>query len=281
MKSRCRTACWRPIVAALLVIQLPGFTAPVTAGVKNLIPKSSFIANPGEPLRLDLRKDLGSLEVELTALVAAGGEGAWYREAKWDEYVVTLGNKGDRPITINSIRLIDVRGVYISSEFDQNILMERTEKLAGEYSKYENWELAQAAVGVGVVTGALGAGVASIAFAPGVVLAGPAYLYWRSRVYRRDMKRIETELNQRTVPVPLTLAPSGSATASFFFPIGPSPPQLVVEWQSMGEPVSQLLIGLETLATLHLSTAPAEHPVVEQEPESTPPPASSQSEGES
>jgi hypothetical protein len=47
------------------------------------------------------------LQPTLSTVISYRGPGTWKREALWDEYVVTLENRGDQPVTVDSATLAD------------------------------------------------------------------------------------------------------------------------------------------------------------------------------
>lgn len=249
----------RQATALFLVVFLVSCTTASGLGdsARSLVPKSSFITNPDAPTTLGLSAESAILSASLDALIPPGGEGSWYREAQWDEYIVTIRNPTRQPVQVEAAFLVDPRGVYVSPESEQEALVERTEKLAREYGTVE-W----AALGLGAVALTSTAGLfAAAAAAPVVVVAGPAYWYWRRHVWQKDMKAIERELNERSLPSPMILGANGTITASLFFPLVPSPRELVFHVQQSGKK-EQMTISLDSLKGLHLGSehAPSSHP---------------------
>lgn len=55
------------------------------------------------------------------------------KDARWDEYVLTVRNISDKVLTVEKIRLIDPRGLYIESGVDPSQLETLSEALAEEY----------------------------------------------------------------------------------------------------------------------------------------------------
>jgi hypothetical protein len=49
------------------------------------------------------------LQVTLASFISDGAPGSWKREALWDEYVVTLENRGDLPLAAQVLALVDVQ----------------------------------------------------------------------------------------------------------------------------------------------------------------------------
>jgi hypothetical protein len=59
---------------------------------------------------LNLAATQPPLEVTLNMVIIYQGPGSWKRAAFWDEYVVTLHNQSDQPLTVASAALIDFAG---------------------------------------------------------------------------------------------------------------------------------------------------------------------------
>src|SRR4051812_11085465 len=51
-----------------------------------------------------------ALAATLHTVIVYQGPGSWKREAYWDEYVVTVVNRSDKPVTIESASLTDFQG---------------------------------------------------------------------------------------------------------------------------------------------------------------------------
>src|SRR5271166_6506687 len=94
----------------------------------------------------------------VATLISYGGPGSWKREALWDEYVVTLVNHGERPLTIDSATLADSAGTPYAPGSDPWALEKQSKKLEKQYRK--NGQAFVRAAGPGVLI--VGAGAATV-----------------------------------------------------------------------------------------------------------------------
>jgi hypothetical protein len=208
------------------------------------------------------------LQASLVALVSYGGPGSWKRAALWDEYVVTLENRGDRPLIIASAALTDATGTPYAASSDLWALEKQSKKLEKEYRDRGEAFLRTAGSGVlivGVAAGAASATAAagSVAFispaAAGAfaatVIVLPVYYLSVAGINHHNKKAIVAEFNRRRLPLPLTLAPGESRTGSLFFPMVRSPGLLSLSW-SNDTAGNTTTLPLEFLKLLHVPPAP-------------------------
>ncbi|MGC1388023.1 MAG: hypothetical protein WA807_08470 [Steroidobacteraceae bacterium] len=205
------------------------------------------------------------LQAVLATLIVYGGPGSWKREALWDEYVVTLENQGDRPLTIDSATLTDSAGTPFLPEGDPWALEKKSEKLEKQYRDRGEAFIRAAGpgvliVGVGAATFSaaagstlfISAGVAGAALATVVVL--PVYYASVLGINHHNKKAIMTEFNRRCLPLPLTLAPGETRTGSLFYPMVRSPRSLTLNWPNEAASAATVL-PLDFLHALHVPAA--------------------------
>ena len=63
---------------------------------------------------MDLKVAVAPVELALATLIVFKGPGSWKREARWDEYVVVLLNRGEQPVVVDSAELIDLQGQVLT-----------------------------------------------------------------------------------------------------------------------------------------------------------------------
>jgi hypothetical protein len=205
-----------------------------------------------------------SAELSLATVVIYKGPGSWKREARWDEYVVRISNRGAQTLTIASAVLIDVLGQPQSPGDEPWALEKRSSS---------NWDR-YGETGLNVVLGAGTAivlGAAADAAAAGAMWVGPAAggtaffttvlpLVFVANVTtvavlnHSNKGKVEAEFDRRRLKLPVMIAPGASAEGSFFFPMTPGPQSLVVKGRSSDTPV-ELVLDLKPLAGLHLDSA--------------------------
>lgn len=206
-----------------------------------------------------------SAELTLTSLIVFKGPGSWKREARWDEYVVVITNKGAGSLVIESATLIDLLGQPQVPGVDPWPL----EKLS-----YTNWDKygktgLKLLAGAGAVTLYVGAITVStmgnILGGAGAATGGSAMLgvvpvlavlniTVVAIVNNANKKAVVAEFNRRRLKLPLSIAPGQSASGSFFFPMTPGPQRLILKGKAGVSPL-ELLLELKPLAGLHLKPA--------------------------
>ena len=208
------------------------------------------------------------LQPTLAALIIYGGPGSWKREALWDEYVVTLENRGERPVTIDFATLHDSAGTTYAAGNDPWALEKQSKKLEKQYR--DRGEAFMRAAGPGVLIVAAGAATISTAAAGTVyvsaamagaavatLVALPVYYITVFGINHHNKKAVMAEFKRRRLPLPLTLAPGETRTGSVFYPMVRNPSSFELRWSS--EPASgQAVLPLDFLEGLHVPTAPAE-----------------------
>jgi|GEM_PF-2748040 len=125
---------------------------------------SRYISTPTAPppdLGISCQDD--KLSVTLNYLILPDGIGAWVKGARWDEYVLTIRSICDKAITVEKIRLIDPRGLYIESGADPEQLETLSEAMAEQYKdigiSVAIWAVPSALAGVAIATTSIGTAV--------------------------------------------------------------------------------------------------------------------------
>lgn len=216
---------------------------------------------PAQPLGWSI--SAANADLTLQALIVFKGPGSWKREARWDEYVVTIGNRGSQPLVIESAQLTDLLG-------QPQLPGEDPWKL--EKLSYTNWDkygktglklLAGAGAVIiyaGAVTaasmgsllagpGAAAGGVGALAIIPVVAVVDIGVV---AVMNHNNRIKVETEFAKRRLVLPLTIPAGASASGSFFFPMTPGPQRLALRGHSAEQPV-ELVLELKELAGLHLA----------------------------
>lgn len=183
------------------------------------------------------------LQATLAALISYGGPGSWKREALWDEYVVTLENHGERPLTIDSATLGDSAGTPYAAGSDPWALEKQSKKLEKQYRDRGEAFIRAAGPGVLIVgagaatvsaaagsTAIVSAGVAGAAIATVVVL--PVYYATVLGINHHNKKAVMAEFKRRRLPLPLTLAAGETRSGSLLYPMVRSPSSLTFYWSS-------------------------------------------------
>ena len=210
------------------------------------------------------------LQPTLTALISYGGPGSWKREALWDEYVITLENHGEGPLSIDSATLADAVEAPYPAGIDPWVLEKQSKKLEQQYRDHGEAFIRVAGPGVLIV----GAGAATLSAAAGgsvIVSAGvvgaaaatvvvlPVYYLSVLGINHHNKKAVMTEFKRRRLPLPLTLAPGETRTGSLFYPMVRSPGSLTLQWSNETGSATAVL-PLDFLQSLHVPAAAVDHP---------------------
>jgi hypothetical protein len=192
-----------------------------------------------------------NISVTLNYLILPNGQGAWIKDARWDEYVVTVRNISDKPVTVEKIRLIDPRGLYIDGGVDPSQLETMSEALAKEYKDMGIQFAASTAIPVAVAAGVVGIG--AMVLAPVALIGGGIWYLGKKHADIKDSENINKEFNRRRLAT-FTLANNATITGSAFFPMIPNPKALVVDCR-IGSEMRVIEVSLEKLTGLHVASA--------------------------
>ena len=194
------------------------------------------------------------LKVSLNHVIIPNGPGSWVKEARWDEYIVTIENISEYPLTIQNVRLIDFRGVYINQGMDPTVLEKTSEQLTAEYTRGGLALAVYSAPRIAIWTGSFSALTAMVPF---VSYASPVLGLTEmasKSAQAKDLKNIQAEFARRRIHY-VTLSGGGKGTGSGFFPLVPNPRALAIDYMVQAKPFPQmgiLEVTLEKLAGLHI-----------------------------
>jgi hypothetical protein len=218
---------------------------------------SKYISAPSAPSsELGISAKEAAISATVDNIIITNGEGAWVKGAMWDEYVLTIRNLSNKPLTIEKVRLVDPRGVYIRSGVNPAKLEKLSEVMAEEYKDLG----IMVAIGAGptvvasaaLAAGSLGTAMGAAALMPVAVIAAPVYYFSKKHSDQKDREAIEREFSRRNLAHPVTLSGNATIQGSVFFPITPSPKALVVDCR-MGSRMKVLKVSLKKLEGLHVA----------------------------
>ncbi|MDQ5978409.1 MAG: hypothetical protein QG602_1383 [Verrucomicrobiota bacterium] len=218
--------------------------------------------SPIPPVPLNLTATQPPFEATLQSVVVYHGPGSWKRDAFWDEYVVSLVNRGETPLTIETASLIDFQGDPSTPGDNPWLLEKQSLTLQKEINRAAKAVLVQIGGGY-LAVGAAGSvmffsGVAC-GTAGSVISAGLLPVYAGGAIYENVSSRhkIEKEFQLRRLVLPQTIAPGQTLQGSLFFRISPGPQRLMLHGRA-GDKPSDVTIDLTPLRSLHLkSTQPS------------------------
>jgi hypothetical protein len=213
--------------------------------------------NPSPAVPLNYTAEIPTLKLQLVSVIVYDGPGAWKQRALWDEYVVSLTNRGAGPLTIESAGLIDPVGEEQVPGAEPWELERLSESGWRRYNQAGQFVLGVGAYAGAVQLSAIGYAVAG-GVASGIFFVMPAVLLADIAVVavmnHNNRGQVEKEYERRRLKLPLTIVPGRSVTGSFFFPLVPAPQRLILRGKSGADPW-ELVLDLKPLASLHLKQA--------------------------
>ena len=209
------------------------------------------------------------LAVSLDWIILRNGLGSWCTDADWDEYIVTVANRSESSIRIESVRLVDGLGETAVTSGQHKRLIKQSKQTARRFKDHDievkagvggdelmtaghTVAVASAATGVAVLSGsAATSAVATGAVLGGILVVAPV-LIAAGAVNSSNEATIAREIIDRQAELPHRLKSSQTETLHFFFPITPSPTQLEVVYRTGIDEFSLFLITSYVLKDLHV-----------------------------
>ncbi len=179
-----------------------------------------------------------ALSVSVNYVIVSNGPGSWMEDASWDEYVLTVSNLTGMPVTVESIKVIDPRGLFIENGDDPDLLEKKSSDLAKKYSEY--------GISLAASKAASAAGLGSI-FGPLSSVFGIGVDH-----YEQSGKQDIRDAFERRRINSFRLSGNDSIQGSAFFPVIPSPRAIVVNYRNEGN-LETVEVPLERLKGLHVS----------------------------
>ena len=173
----------------------------------------------------------------------------------WDEYVLSVANHGEQPMTVESTVLSDQHGQPVNPG-DNPWTLANAHKSWFEQTDSHGVTSA-GKIGVGsVAAGALAPAVGGLYLTPAgyavcAAIVAPTYAVCAIRFNTIGRKRVEAEFNQHRLVLPRTIPPGRVAEGSLFFPVTPGPQQLALRCR-VADRTTDLTLPLTPLAQLHL-----------------------------
>jgi len=204
------------------------------------------------------------VEALLHTVIFFRGPGSWKQDAYWDEYVVTVANRGNALITVESASLIDFHDQVAATGTDPWELEAASRTQAEKDFGFAKSTAVQ--IGGGVTVMAAGGGVGAVIFSGGFISAAggaaiggiillPAFVGGTIYTNINNRHSIEREFARRHLVLPAMLVPGQVVRGSCFFRISPGPKRLTLHCRIDDQP-RDVVIDLAPIGGLHLK-APA------------------------
>jgi len=195
------------------------------------------------------------INMSLNNVLIPNGPGSWIKDAKWDEYVVTITNLSSKPLSIAKISLVDPRGVYLDAGTDVITLEKTSERLAKAYKEagidFAVGVAPSALIVAGVAAGTVGAVAASTILLPVALVAAPIVYFKRQNDEVKDREDVLAEFNRRRLANGMTITGNATITGSLFFPMVPNPQDLVMEYR-IDNTISTIELKTQKIQGIHV-----------------------------
>jgi hypothetical protein len=232
---------------------------------------------------LNLSVSQAPAEVTVHAVIVYEGPGSWKSKAFWDEYVLTIANRSDAPLIIESAAVDDFQDNQIPAGSDPWQLEKESKTWWQNVKSSETGRL------LTLGAGAFVAGTAFMALAPAVIWGGsgaaagaaagfavaavalPVYAVASVVGNISGRHKIEAEFNRRRLVLPADIPPGQIVQGSLFFRITPGPKRLLLHGRADGA-AHEVALDLAPLAGLHFKEQRAAQPVPPASSPATPSP---------
>lgn len=198
-----------------------------------------------------------ALELRLITVIANQGPGSWKQSALWDEYVVSLTNRGPGPLSAEGAVLVDILGENKLPGTDPWILEKLSETNWERYARVGRFVIGIGAAAGAMEVAAIGYGLAA-GGAAGIFFLMPAVLIANVTTVavmdHQNKDKVQNEFERRRLRLPLELAGGATVQGSLFFPMAPAPRRLLVQVRA-GDAPFEVGLDLTPLAGLHLEPA--------------------------
>jgi hypothetical protein len=196
------------------------------------------------------------VELILHTVIVYKGSGSWKQKAYWDEYIITITNRGELPLAIESATFVDFQDKHNTAGSDPWELEKQSKTWWQNIKSTEAARLAKLGAGYVASVGVLMVGyeLSSLGIAAVVAtgfIALPVYTVMSVVANISGRHKIKEEFNRRRLALP-AIVPAGQVVQrSLFFPITPGPKRLILQCQ-VGEEARDVEFDLSPLAGLHL-----------------------------
>jgi hypothetical protein len=261
----------RPLLTGALVVFAAGFPGGCLSAKYRPAQKST-----PPPVMLAIAAADGSVGVTVDSVIVFHGPGSWKRNAYWDEYVVTIVNRGAAAVSVRDATLVGLGEHPVGPRTDPWKL----EKESREAMKEGFWlpkgsgpdvgaglTVTGLGMAAGAVWGASTAGAyfgstASAALCAGFIGLAIAPVVGSATIYRNVSNRhdIEHEFDRRRFHLPREVQANQAVHGSLFFPITPGPRTLTIRL-TVGAESRDVPLDLGRIGKLHLMVPDGDKPV--------------------
>ncbi len=210
------------------------------------------------------------LSVTLDWVIYRDGPGTWAKNVDWDEYLIRVEHLGDADIKIKSINITDSLHNLIAPGATRKELVKGTKQTKKRYKDYGLKVKAGASAGTILAAGAVtamavsGAGAAAV-YGGTAVAAGAAtgvlllpVLAVGGVVRGVNNSKVNNEIERRQSHFPMALLAGEEKSLDVFYPLAPSPRQVVLTYSDSDGEHTLIVDTLDALHGLHIPDSAAQ-----------------------
>ena len=209
------------------------------------------------------------LSVTVDAVIVRDGPGTWARNADWDEYRLTVRNVAETPVWLDRVFVVDSLDHAVDVAASRKELVRQSRKVVRRHedsgldikagagtSTLVSSGTVVSAVGLGTISAAgsgalVSGGMASVggaaAAASGMLLAGPV-LITGGIVRGVNNAKVNDRIETQHTELPILIPASEKKQLNLFFPLIPSPKQLVLTLRD-GDAARHLVLDTSSALT--------------------------------
>lgn len=228
----------------------------------------------------------GNLVSQLDWIIVKDGPGTWAKNAYWDEYLIRVTNQSADAITVTGVTVVDGLATTVDSAADRKTLVKASKQARRRFKKQDLDVRPGAGSGVLIAAGTASFVVgSSIAYATamqgllatslggtaastsGAAMVGATALVFAAPVMvvggivkASNNSRVDKEIKNRQVELPIELAAGEVKGFNVFFPVSPSPMAINVTYENSNGVQTLTIPTAEELQGLHIKShaSPAE-----------------------
>ena len=206
-----------------------------------------------------------NISVSLDWVIFRDGPGTWAKNVDWDEYLFRVEHVGQKSLQITNIEVLDSLGTMVGPDNNRSDLVKATKDTKKRYKGYGLDVKAGVSSGALLAAGAVTA--VTVASAGGAIMYGGTALAAGvgtgvllvpvlavGGVMRGvNNSKVNNEIKARQTGFPVTLRASDKQALDIFFPLAPSPQQVVVTYINAAGEHKLFLHTQDALNGLHLT----------------------------
>lgn len=207
----------------------------------------------------------GAIEVDVDWVIVRDGPGTWAKNADWDQYLITVRNRGNEEIRVTGFEVIDSLGFALAANDSRSKLVKGSKKTSKRYRAEGVKTRAglgaaglMAAGGVAYV-GGMSLGAATVyggsAMAAGTAVTGilvAPVLVTGGIIRGVNNGKVNRAISERQTDFPALVGAGSETGMEFFVSLAPSPQEVRISYEDASGSHTMSVVTAELLAGLHI-----------------------------